>query len=137
MKIDLSRPSTIPSERSLPALIRVGDATFLDSEYSKSRHVSLRDFPDLTGLECFVNHIHIPYHRDRPSLLEALSYVKGLQRSLCSLESDEDFVIVLSVSGSSTVIRFHKNRQGEAWLAPDIERYEEPVGVFNLKDAER
>jgi len=133
LNVDISSPGLGPSAKTIPALTRVDGSIFLVAEHLKSKSVSLEDFPDRTGLECFVNHVHLPFRGDKDSLVEALAYIEGLQRSLLSLESDEDFVIILSLSETSSVIRFHKRREDETWLAADIDGYEEPVGVFDLR----
>lgn len=75
-------------------------------------------FDDLTGVECFVNHLHFQ------SLARALTTAEKIRRTLEESFSGAFQIIVAGRSGDFTV-RFHKKRAGESWLSEDLEGYEE------------
>jgi hypothetical protein len=43
---------------SCPELEIVLDCVLLKNEYKKNTHVKIESFPDKTGFECFMNHVH-------------------------------------------------------------------------------
>src|SRR4051812_26077028 len=112
------------SSRS-PELASIGGSVLLAQQYRQSANVSAEDFPDLTGYECFVNHVHLPYNGTGDSLMGSLAYVAQLWESLDQYAQDRQFLIILSISGTECVVRFHECRAGEAWLASDLEGYKE------------
>ena len=85
---------------------------------------------DRTGLECFINHIHIEDYLDdnekRTSagiLLQGLTYAISLRQKLRGTHSGASFNIILTQSAESCSVRFHKIRENESWLRNDIEDY--------------
>ena len=101
---------------------------FLDYLYNANRNVTLSNFQDETGYECFVNHFHID--RDK-SLLLALSVCSEVEDMW--LRSEYRHLplrqIVSSDSPASSVYSFHVVRPGESWLADDLSTYAETVVV--------
>jgi len=82
---------------------------------------------DKTGLEAFVNHIHV---EDEPPDAEAAEvrrqaalYVGRLRDELRRAYPTLAFVVVMAI-GDSTLVRFHRDRPGQGWLADDLEGYE-------------
>jgi hypothetical protein len=106
-------------------LASIGGSVLLVEQHRQSASVSVEDFPDRTGYECFVNHIHLPYNGTRDSLVGLLEYVAQLRRGLEQYAPERQFLIILSISGAECVVRFHECRPGERWLASDLEGYKE------------
>jgi hypothetical protein len=105
-----------------PRLQRVDGCVFLEEEYRHCPGVALAKFPDRTGIECFVNHLHFRVGRGRRALERVFRYTAALSESLRSLR-DGNFQILLSVANGDCTVRFHKCRPGEEWLTNDLEGY--------------
>ncbi|MDB4971529.1 MAG: hypothetical protein JWN44_7218, partial [Myxococcales bacterium] len=83
------------------------------------------DFPDRTGRECFVNHLHVEDYTTAKDALElaatGFAFAKRLEEALRS--RGEHFIIIVSSDAESCSVRFHKARDGESWLADDLDGY--------------
>ena len=68
--VGISLPQALAkaSVEDFPEMITVDGSVLLAQEYGLARSVSVKDFPDRTGYESFVNHFHIPYEGTRASL---------------------------------------------------------------------
>jgi len=106
-------------------VIIVDESVLLKKEFERAKSVTINDFPDRTGFECFVNHVHMPYDGSRTSLLASLQYAKNLQSRLAALDQGRTFLVIVSISDDNCVVRFHQCRKGEQWLADDLEGYAE------------
>jgi hypothetical protein len=122
-KVDLSDFDQLAAPRETIVLTTVGDSVLLEEELAHSKHVSLKDFEDRIGYECFVNHVHLTCRSGKRSLLAALGYIANLKRSLEEFRPNRAFVIIASFSDGECTVRFHESRQNEKWLADDIEGY--------------
>ena len=136
LEMEITLPvSTAEASVPNPSLMEHDDSIFLADEYRRSSSVSISDFPDRTGLECFVNHVHLPFERNRRSLVRALAYVERLRKNLADYAKSRSFQIIMSVSGSDCVVRFHQCRFGEIWLATDLDKYlEESILTVSVGD---
>jgi hypothetical protein len=94
---------------------------------------TLAEFPDRTGLEYFVNHVHVEDYVEEgnPVVLQEQGplYAKALQRIL---EPHGSFYIIVSMSDTdfddkpnflTCTVSFHKVRVGEFLLDEDLETY--------------
>ena len=137
--LDLPGPDAISDDRELdPRLGAILDAGFEDiggcivlARFAESaRGASPADLGDETGLEAFVNHLHIDDElasaAESEVLIQAVLFVRRLARELSAAYPDDAFEIVLAFSDSCTV-RFHRSRPGQSWLANDIESYDEAL----------
>jgi hypothetical protein len=115
---------------SVPAFECVDGSVLLKQELRRTQHVKLSDFPDRTGYECFINHVHLPFTRSRDSLISCLSYAVAIQVGLTGLEPERNFQIIVSVDGGNCVVRFHEVRTDESWVAENIEGYSEALLVL-------
>jgi len=106
----------------LVCLETVNGCVFLAREYTGLNEATLEQFPDRTGLECFVNHVHFQVGRGGQSLESVFRYVSAVRSSLVSL-GDGIFEIIVSIADEKCVVRFHKWRSGESWLSEDLEGY--------------
>ncbi len=90
---------------------------------------SLRDSViDKTGLECYVNHIHVsdytPAGSDCDSLdllVMGLRFAISLDRRLGAVGAHN---VILSYDWEECTVRFHGIRPGESYLAADLDGYQ-------------
>jgi len=114
------------------------DGCIFFAEFAKrTSGASRSDFPDLTGYECFVNHVHIDdYVEDADAATLAAAGVTFAQR-LCKLLSarSDEFNIIVGSDELSCSVRFHRQRPGEAWLSEDLESYrDEAIAVVTTHE---
>jgi hypothetical protein len=87
------------------------------------------NFPDLTGYECFVNHVHIEdYLGDAElgsnALLEqGFAFANKIVEELSSLYHGKPFKVIVATNESGCSVRFHLIRNGENWLSDDLDKY--------------
>jgi hypothetical protein len=110
---------------SLPAFSVVGEFVLLKNQYEPNKHVSPADFPDKTGYESFINHVHRSFDGTAASLKSCLSYAIALQKGLTRIAENRRFQVIVSVDDRECTVRFHQLRQGETWIAEDLEGYAE------------
>jgi hypothetical protein len=106
------------------SFVVVDGSVLLKDEYEKSKHVTLRDFPDRTGYECFVNHVHFPFDGTSNSFLTCLGFAVALLHGLADWADDRRFEVIISVGGDCTV-RFHEIRSDENQMADNLDGYRE------------
>ncbi len=148
MKKDLPRASALSNRlRGLPArlalVVRSGaierDGCVVSSRlHGWSPGVGLGDFPDRTGLECYVNKIHVDEYVAGSStrrLAFALKYVNAWSEYLARKFRDHRFRFIVSTHQRDCTVRFHCIRPGESFLAdPDASDGEE--GILELDQDE-
>lgn len=110
---------------SIPALSEVGEFVLLKNNYEANKHVKPADHEDKTGYECFINHIHLPFDGTGASLKSCLGYAIALQKGLARIAKNRSFMVIASVNDDWCTVRFHQLRQGETWIAEDLEGYAE------------
>jgi len=115
---------------TIPVLESVDGSVLLKSEFEGNQHVKTSDFPDRTGYECFINHVHLPFEQTRESLLACLRYAIALQSGLAELQPRRHFQIIVSVGETDCTVRFHEDRSGESWVAENLDGYTEAVLVL-------
>jgi hypothetical protein len=133
--VDLEAPIQLdPTLASIleSGFIRFNDTIVLKALTQGARTVSLSDFPDETGYEAFVNHIHVEDyvpHKNGSSgsvlLANGISLAKDLGTLLRRSFPTEQFRIIVSLEKSHCTVRFHKIRPGQQWLFDDLEGYQE------------
>lgn len=89
--------------------------------------VSLKDFPDKTGYECFINSIHIDdYYAGKAQLVQGLVLINEVLSVWDKKYSSQLLVCILSKSNDNGVtIKMHLHREGEHWLDGDLEVYKD------------
>lgn len=97
-------------------------SVLLAKEHQRTKHLTSTDFPDKTGYECFVNHVHFPFDGTRESLISCLRRAFELKHNLARFEGRK-FQIIISVTNDECTSRFHEIRPDESWLAPNLEGY--------------
>jgi hypothetical protein len=110
--------------RSMLTLIEVDGSIVLAREFEQAKGVTTNDFPDRTGFEAFVNHVHLSFGGTRQSLRTCIQSAIGLHNELSRYPS-RAFTVILSILDDNCVIRFHQLRADETWLSDDLEKYTE------------
>ena len=88
-------------------------------------------FPDDTGYEAFVNHLHVDLpdgSLDPVRVANGIAALDHLQRAVESFPDAGSVRLILAVSFdeyAAVTVRFHRRRRGEEWLAADLEGYEQ------------
>lgn len=132
--ISIPFPESGSSENSASYEFTIVDGSLLlKDEHEKAKHVEVKDFPDKTGFEAFVNHVHLLYDGTRVSLLSCLRSATVLQKGLFKFGEGRMFLVILSISDGGGTLRFHQRRPNENWLAGDLEGYsEEAILVLSV-----
>jgi hypothetical protein len=92
-------------------------------------------FGDKTGLEAYVNHIHIADYLERPAdvLVQTLLYIDRIAAAWRASGAAGTLRIVVSSDGEDCTVRFHLLRLGRALLDDDLESYAlEAVGYIDV-----
>jgi hypothetical protein len=105
--------------------LELGDCVVLAHEEGSVEAARIESYPDATGFEAFINHLHLDDELELPAtdplvLEQAGRYVTELAELLESEYPDERFAVIIAV-GDSCVVRFHKQRSGESWIADGLE----------------
>ena len=114
-----------------PGFVRLNDSILLQALTQGARAVSLTDFPDETGYESFVNHIHvedyIPHEKQSASSLMAnsMSLASTLCKMLRQSFPNEAFEVIVSFQDNHYTVRFHKCREGQQWLSDNLDDYQQ------------
>jgi hypothetical protein len=117
--------------------LELGDCLVLAHEEGSVEAARIESYPDATKFEAFINHLHLDDELELPAgdplvLKQAGRYAAELAELLQGEYPDEAFVILIAL-GDSCVVRFHKRRSGESWIADDLEGYEyEAVMVVDV-----
>ena len=131
-KISLPLDETLAAEPlTIPVFDYVDGSVLLKQEFQGTRHVKASDFPDRTGYESFINHVHLRFDQTRESLVSCLRYALALQTGLARLQPRRHFQIIVAVGEDDCTVRFHELRIGESWVAENLEGYSEAVLVLD------
>lgn len=88
---------------------------------------------DETGIECFINHIHIDDYISLPDwpnyLLYSLYFSGRLKQELSKFELPCRIIISM-VEGNNISVRFHVMRNNQIWLDDNIDSYEGAIIVI-------
>lgn len=104
-----------------------GDCVLLSALHA-GYSLSLGSRLDRTGLECFVNHLHIgDYFPGSPEeqLRQAMLLVEELVSLLARAYPNASFRVIVTQNRRQTTVRFRKVRSGNAFLATDLEKSED------------
>lgn len=99
-------------------------------------NVSLNDFEDRTGYECFINSIHIDDYAESNWLGNALQLSQRLLECWFGSQNSESLQVILSCGEFGAMVKAHVIRAGEIWLDDDLDSYDEPVLVATSDGAE-
>jgi hypothetical protein len=96
----------------------------LKSQAQNLAWTRMADLGDETGIECFINHVHIN------SLPEALELARRLRSALADGFAGQ-FAVIVSFDGREATVRFHRLRAGQVWLSDNLEEYPEGIAVLD------
>jgi len=101
------------------------------------------DFPDCTGYECFVNHIHVEDYLENGGLPpfellgRGLALAYELKARLAKLHGTKHFRVIVAFDGSSCTVRFHTVRPDEEWVDKNPSMYaEEAIAILETQESE-
>lgn len=112
-----------------PGFIVADDTVLLKTQEKRAKSIKPDNFPDLTGYECFVNHVHIEdYHGDaelgsNALLKQGIALANKIVEELSSVFPDKLFKVIVAANESGCSVRFHLIRCGENWLSDDLDKY--------------
>ena len=141
----LDNPEVLPQK--LLTLLNAGfleqDQCVFLSALRKEAPVERLDFPDCTGYECFVNHIHVEDYLENGGLppLELLgcgiALARELKARLSGFQGMRHFRIIVIVQGATCSVRFHTIRPDEEWMDKDLHGYrEEAIAILETHESE-
>ena len=93
-------------------------------------NASLKDFPDRTGYECFINSFHIDDYVDGNFVEVAYAFAKALLNLWRQSQYFEVGQVIVAETEFGSIVKFHLLRAGESWLDDDLETYD--VGILVL-----
>jgi hypothetical protein len=144
------RDDNLDDPRALPQkLLVLLNEGFLEEEdcvffsrLKKQSHVQRLDFPDRTGYECFVNHVHVEDYLENGGLppMELLgrgiAFAHELAERLRRLQGTRHFrIIVASDGGVSCTVRFHTLRHEEEWVGKNSNGFkEEAIAILETQE---
>ena len=108
-------------------LVEENGSWFFAPLRARAATANLSQFPDRTGLECFVNHIHIGDFTPGGTEVNVL-HRQGLlfaNELSAKLQPHGSFAVIVSCDETDCSVRFHASRPGERWFLEDLETYEE------------
>lgn len=129
------------SARVLDAILENGISRahggyFLTALLAKRSNAKPADFPDMTGYECFVNHLHLSGARGGLyTLAAAIKFSEALRTKLSACFPAGKFKIIISFTEDEANVRFHLSRVNENWLSENIDGYREAILVLESNDA--
>ena len=141
----LDNPEALPQE--LLTLLNAGfleqDQCVFLSALRKEAPVKRLDFPDCTGYECFVNHIHVEDYLENGGLPPSellgcgIALARELKARLCALHGARHFRIIVAFQGAMCSVRFHTIRPDEEWMDKDLHGYgEEAIAILETRESE-
>jgi hypothetical protein len=111
-QIDLDDALRQPLFKGALNLVHVDGFTLREAIPS---HMNRQDFPDKTGLECFINHMHFPANT-KQEMLEVFGSVSTVSSTLEREVTYKKFRIIAGFDGSEATVRFHTVRPNEEWI---------------------
>ncbi len=97
------------------------------------------DFPDRTGYESYVNHLHIDdFVSDRRPdnwIEQGFALAAHLNDRLRDFAPATPFRFIIAANKDGCTLRFHVVREGEQWETQDLESYtEEAVAIIDSEE---
>jgi hypothetical protein len=108
----------------------------LESQSAMAEPYNSERFHDETGYESFVNHVHLedflPSAGACYLLAQALAFADALSVAKADAGISEPLEFILAGDDDGMNVRFHVYREGQRWLADDLDEYEEAVAAISL-----
>jgi hypothetical protein len=100
-----------------------GACSFLRALCEHQGNASPSMFPDETGYECCVNHIHMDTYSPEPLPL-ALVFADKVGQAWMSSGSSNSLKVIVSCNDTGCVVRCHVIRPHQSWLDENLEAYQ-------------
>lgn len=97
----------------------------------KATSVSMADFPDRTGYECFVNSIHIDDYVTEGYLSFAFKFADALMFTWRKSQGAATLKVIISSDEFGAVVKGHIDRPGESFLAANLDGYGEAILIVD------
>lgn len=113
-------------------VVEAGGCFFLEPFYDSGMDMEhlLQQLQDRTGVECFVNHIHVSDYVDSRTGSDPIRYLVTGLRYACLLQSKlkiiGGFEIIVSYGEDEIpdcTVHFHKTRENEKYLLDELDEY--------------
>lgn len=124
-----SPPPSLPAELSAvtnKGFVTQGACSFLRVLCEHRGNAIPSMFPDETGYECFINHIHIDTHSNEPLPL-AMVFADEVGKAWVSSGSSgsrNSLRVIVSCNDTGCVVRCHVVRPQQSWLDENLEAYQ-------------
>jgi len=108
----------------------LGGAVVFTAMHHIAENVKPENFPDLTGFECFVNHVHVEDQLDgsvsnQTALMrQGIAFALATESQLRSTFPGKPFKVIVAATAHGCGVRFHLVRAGEEWLASNLDGYQ-------------
>lgn len=131
------------SERKIPnklnclikdGFIEVDKCYFISSQYKNNTNVTLKNFQDKTGYECFINSIHIDDFVQSNHLVNSLIFVNSLFEKWNLRKEKTKIKAIIIADNMGVLVKIHTIRDGESWIDENIEEYEEAILTADSSD---
>lgn len=129
----LASSVSLPDELARMAdagIVEVAGCYFLKAYYRPHYTATPEQLVDRTGLECFVNKLHIDAFAETSWLPIAVNFAFRILERLNSEHPQAAFCFIVSLNDASDpdcfpscTARFHCIRPGETWVAEDLNGY--------------
>lgn len=100
---------------------------FIRALAGKQTNAALKDFPDRTGWECFVNSLHVDDYVATDYLANACLLVMAVFKEWRFREEDGIYQAIISNDEYGATVKFHLLRDGAFWLGSHLDGYEEAI----------
>jgi hypothetical protein len=130
--VDIDRIAEMGTASSLPeplrallgsGLVNESGCLFVAALRATSPSFELDAFPDRTGAECFVNHVHVDDLIPGLARDDQLRHGVVLGIELCRIATPHSVRVIVSQGEDGAVVRLHVRRAGERWICDDLDRY--------------
>lgn len=108
------------------------DLTFFRVFEQSLKSADQSSFIDKTGIECFINHVHIDDYVDDDLFQYGCLFFQKLVDLLKGSYPDRAYLVILALDELSCSVRFHQKRDGESWLSDDLEKYQDEALLIAL-----
>jgi len=121
-------------------IVAIDGCYLLRTEAEKSTNATISDFPDETGYECFINHIHIDDYMSEDLVNQSVGYASKVLRMWNEQKLDGELISTIGLTKNEctnrdeAVVRFYHKRQNESWLSDDLDVYDAAVLEISSSD---
>ncbi len=127
-------PPSVQERLSRTSFILEEDCYFVEYLYNKRGNATLSLFQDETGYECYVNHFHVDDYHGEDKVMACVKLCVVMSERWRTTEFGWlPLRQIVSFDGASWAYRCHVVRNGQSWHPHDLDQYEDPVMVFDMR----